>query len=459
MNSIFGFAMLYYTRALGLPPAYAGWAGLAATIFDAVSDPIMGHISDNTRSRFGKRHPYMFFGGGLMVVSFFFVWYVPELFQQTVVTLFWYLVVMNLLLRGAFTIFIVPYTALSFEICQDYAGRSKIQGIRSAMNMAANLLGPAMAHTVFFGRDTETMRAANIAQNYVNMGIVFAAVAGVLIILTLIFTAKYAEDSRRDVTCSRDLTAFFRNMKDIVLDKYPRWVFLFIFFVILGIVLISSLQMYVFEDFMRFSGPQRTIAHGATMVGSGLGALASSVLVRRFDKKGAIFVAVGTGICAEFFLASLFLTGFLEPDLSAAGMPLGLIVFTMFHALYWCGTGVMFAVSLSMMADITEINHVRTGKNKAGSYAAMYSMAVKLSIGPGMLLSGYCLGWVGFEPGAEAVQSPEVAWRIGAMMFLAGPLISLAALGLILKYPVNKTFIESLRNEHTLEQQQKGSLR
>ena len=74
MNSINGFAMLYYTEALGLSPALAGIAMSIAVFWDALSDPIMGHISDNTRSRFGRRHPYMLVGGLLMALSFYFIW-------------------------------------------------------------------------------------------------------------------------------------------------------------------------------------------------------------------------------------------------------------------------------------------------------------------------------------------------------------------------------------------------
>lgn len=145
LNSIFGFAMMYYTDALGLSPFLAGIAMFIATFWDAITDPVMGHISDNTRSRYDRRHPYMLVGGLLMIASFFFVWYVPGVFKDKTVSLFLYLVAMNLLVRTGFTIFSIPYTALGFEICTDYNGRTKLQGVRFGMNMAANLCGPALA--------------------------------------------------------------------------------------------------------------------------------------------------------------------------------------------------------------------------------------------------------------------------------------------------------------------------
>ena len=445
MNSFFGFAMLYYTKALGLPPEYAAWAAFVAGIWDAVTDPVMGHISDNTRNRFGKRYPYMVVGGILMITSFFFIWYVPDFFKSGMVRLFWYLVVMNLFLRTAYTVFVVPYTAMSFEICSDYTDRSKIQGIRSAMNMAANVLGPAMAHTLFFSGDTDTVRANNVAQNYVNMGMVFTIASIVFIVLMLVFTRKYIHDSRRDQTCGNHIAAFFYDIKEIILDKYPRWVFLFIFFVLLGIVMVSNLQMYVFEDFMRFSGRQKSFAHGLSMVGMGLGSLFGPILVRRFDKKGAVCVGVVWSVLCELILALCFLTSFILPDQAIGGFPLAFVVFSFFHAAYWFGNGVMMPISLSMIADVSEIHQIETGINKDGSYAAMYSLAFKISVSLGLLISGYCLKWVGFVSGAEVVQTPEVIWRTCALTLVVGPVASLAAMILILRYPVTKGFLEALR--------------
>ena len=447
LNSFFGFAMLYYTKALGLSPKYAGVAAFMATIWDAVSDPIMGHISDNTRSRFGKRHPYMLFGGAAMILSFFFIWYIPEFFKSDMTVLFWYLVVMNLLLRSAYTVFIVPYTALSFEICQDNTGRSKIQGIRTALNMAANIFGCALAWTLFFGHNTETIRATNVSQNYVRMGTTFTIASCLFLFLMLAFTRKHIKDSSRDETCSRDVLDFFRDVAEIILDKYSRWVFIFVFFVLLGIVLVSSLQMYVFEDFMYLGGWQKTITHGGTMVGMGLGSLFGAALVRRFDKKGAICVGVCWGVLCELVLALLFLTGLLKPGQTIDGFPISFVLFSFFHGAYWFGNGVLVPISVSMMADISEIHQIKTGVNKDGSYAAMYSLTMKTSMSMGMLIAGYCLSWVGYVSGSDVSQPAEVVWRICALTFVVGPVASLMALALILKYPVSKAFIENIRGE------------
>jgi GPH family glycoside/pentoside/hexuronide:cation symporter len=463
LNSFFGFSMLYYTKSLGLGPELAGIATFIATVWDGIIDPIMGHISDNTKSRIGKRYPYILIGGLVMIFSFFFIWYVPGFFKtdlnlgsmtiSATTMLFSYLVLMNLILRSSYAVFIIPYTALSFEICSDYADRSKIQGIRNVMNMAANLCGPAMAWAIFFKNNSSQLKDTNIAQNYINMGTVFTIAAFIFLVLLLFFTAKYVKDSRGDTNSSSNHIAFFRNVKEIITDQYPRWVFIFMFFVLLGIVLVSTLQMYVFDDFMKLNGLQKTIAHGGTMVGMGLGSLTLGFFVRRFDKKGAIAFAVCWSVFCEFILAGLFLTGFIETGQKIGVFPIAFVLFAFLHGAYWFGNGIMMPITVSMMADVSEIHKIKTGINKDASYAAMFALAMKISMGFSGLVAGYCLSWTGFKSGADVIQTSESVWRVCALTFVVGPLTSLMALSLISRYPVNEKFIEQLRHktEHLTE--------
>ena len=480
MNSFFGFSMLYYTKALGLGPEMAAIATFVAGFWDAITDPVMGHISDNTKSRFGKRYLYMVLGGILMIVSFFFIWYVPAFFKTELVIgsfsissmamIFAYLALMNLILRTAYTVFIVPFIALGFEICTDYDGRSKLQGIRFGLIMAVNLLGPAMAWFIFFPNNKPgQIQDTQIAQNYIDMGSIFTVCSFVFLLLMLFFMAKHIKSSRDDKNCQINFRAFFKDMKGIILDPYPRWAFIFMFFVQLGFVLVSALQMFVFDDFMKLNGLQKTIAHGGTMVGCAIGSFSLTFLVRRFDKKGAVYIAVSWAVFCELLLAALFLTGFLKPgqiiggefvpagtlvdgvatttDQIMGGFPVAFLVFAFLHAGFWFGNGVLTPAAYSMMADVSEIHRLKTGVNRDASYAAMLSLALKISASIGGLISGYCLLWAGFESGSEAVQTPQSIWNVCALTFIAGPLASLGALVLIIGYPVTKKYMEKMREE------------
>lgn len=450
LNSLFGFAMMYYTDALGLKPFLAGLAMALSTVWDAISDPVMGHISDNTRSRFGRRYLYTSLGGIAMVVIFFFLWWVPDVFLSSNMKLFWYLTVLNILLRTAFTVFFVPYIALGFEICTDYTGRTKLQGIRTSLSMAANLGGPALAWAIFFNNN-EVVRATGVAANYIKMGSYFALAAIVFILLVNIFTFKYIKDSRGIKLTGNNLKGFLVDMKEIIIDKYSRWVFGYVFVVMLGIVLVSSFQMYFYEHFMKLSGTAKSICHGGTMVGMGIGALLASPLVRRFDKKKAVYVAVVWSFFCNVLLAALFLPGILKPgqvlSLGEYGFPITFVVFTFFHALYWLGNGIMMPIATSMMADISEIHEIETGVNKDGGYSAMFSLALKLSGAVSTFIFGLCLTVIGFIAGKNMVQTDEFLIRLCAITLLAGPIVSLAALFFMKKYPVNSVFIENLHSQ------------
>ena len=168
MNGVLAFALIYYTKALGMNPFWAGVTMSVSMFWEAVSEPLMGHISDNTRSRWGRRHPHMVLGGGLMAVGCYLICAVPEVFRGSPGWTFWYLVTINLILRTGLTMFFIPYMALGFEICSDYQGRSRLQAVRVIFNMLINFAGPAMAWTVFF-RDQGGIQGTTVASNHRNM--------------------------------------------------------------------------------------------------------------------------------------------------------------------------------------------------------------------------------------------------------------------------------------------------
>jgi GPH family glycoside/pentoside/hexuronide:cation symporter len=240
-------------------------------------------------------------------------------------------------------------------------------------------------------------------------------------------------------------------MKEIISDFYPRYVFAFIVIVTVGIALVSSLQMYLYEHFMKFGGYEKTVAHGGSMIGFGLGSLVGGMLVRRLEKKGTVVFAGLLSIGSNFMLAALFLPGVLGPGQSADilgwQVPYAFVVFVLLHATYWMGNGIIFPTATSMMADVAEINELRSGVNKDGAYAAIFSFALKCAISIGVLLSGFILTQIGFKTGAGLEQTPVTVWTLCGVTLLAGPLISLCSLGLIRHYPVNKGLLQRLRAE------------
>jgi GPH family glycoside/pentoside/hexuronide:cation symporter len=459
MNGVFAFAMIYYTKALGLDPFWAGIAMSASMFWEAVSEPLMGHFSDNTRSRWGRRHPYMLFGGLLMTLCCYLIWAVPETFRVSPTRIFWYLVIINLILRTGLTMFFIPYMALGFDICTDYYGRSRLQAIRVIFNLIVNFAGPAMAWTYFF-QDRDGVRGTTVPANYLHMGIVFALATAVFALVAVAGTAPCIEDTRAVPRKNSDhwIRDFFHGLGQIILDPNTRWVTLFIFVTSVGTVWVSSLQIFVYDDFMRFSAHQKTIAHGSTMVGMALGAYFSMGLAKRFDKRGTVLLGGLVGIVSNGVLALCFLTGILEPgtiwSVGGLAVPLALCCFVLFHASYWLGIGIMIPIATAMMADVSEIQFLQTGIKKDGGYSSVFSLAIRLACAIGLIASGYGLHLIGYQVlpgGAVVTQSPSAIWRLGMITFTGGMVMCLVGLLTIRRHSVTHGHLEGMRSGRTAD--------
>lgn len=452
MNGVNNFAMLYYAKVLGMDTKYAGLALGLTLLWDAVSDPIMGHLTDNTRSRFGRRHPYMLFGGLATAVSFFFLWFVPDLFKQPSL-LFGYLVAINLIFRTAMTVFLVPYTALGFEICPEYEGRSTLQSVRYFVNQAVNFSFGAMAWVLLFpdrtNPDGSRLDGTNIASNYFNMSIILTLTTAALILYCVYFTRRYAADTR-DIKTHNNLRAFLSDFVQTISDKYALYVFLFIGIAQWGMMLVAQVQMFTYVDFMKFTALQKTFVHGAGMIAFALGALLQAQLVSKYDKKPAGYVGVFFCIFSNVMLWIIFLGGLLPPEtyweIGNLHLPISVITFGIFQGMWWGGCGMLIPLATSMIADVSEINQIKTGVLKDGSYSAVFSFVLKFAMALGMYVNGYLMNWSGYISGAES-QTQAVIRRLAMITFTTGPVVMAAALPILILYPVNRTFMTRIREQ------------
>lgn len=449
MNGIFAFAMLYYTEALGVSYALAGIAMAVATFWDAITDPLMAFISDNTRSKYGRRHPYMLIGGLFSILSFYFVWDVPAIFIGDTQKLFWYLVIINLFLRTSVTIYMVSYVALGFEVCTNYFERSKLQSYKFAFNMLMNILGPALAWRLFFKDTPDMVKATSIPSNFVDLGLVFSIASVLLLIYVLFTTRKFIVDSRKFSNIEKfSVKVFFGYFKEIFSDKYSRIVFVFMMVVMLGIVIVQTFQVYVYVYFMEFTSGQKSIVHGATMIGAGLGGVLMPYFVKKLDKKPVAYYAVLLSVVSNLLLIVLFTTGFFPKDLVTIffgiEIPVSMIVFMVLSAFYWMGGGILSPLAMSMMADISEVGKYKTGQLKDGGYGAALSFLQKFAFSVGMLITGYILTGIGFVEGSEN-QTPEAINNLGIVTFASGSVIALIAALVVVKYPIDKLFMKKIK--------------
>jgi Na+/melibiose symporter-like transporter len=176
------------------------------------------------------------------------------------------------------------------------------------------------------------------------------------------------------------------------------------------------------------------------MIGMAAGGVLSAWLARRFDKKGAVLLGGAVSLLCTGALAALFLTG---------GVPLGtaraFACFVIFHAAFWLGNGIMLPTGIAMIADLSALRQRRTGSNKDGACAALFSLTMKAAMSFALLGSGGVLRLIGFSPCVtQGTYASEVIWRLGVAMFLAGPLMTAVALAVIAPM---KSLKEALRQQ------------
>jgi GPH family glycoside/pentoside/hexuronide:cation symporter len=448
LNSIMNFAMLFYTQVIGLDAMLAGLAISISIFWDAITDPIMGHITDNTRNRWGKRHPYMLVGGLLTILFYVMLWLVPNGLENKYAVFAW-LMGFNLLMRTSITVFLVPYNALGFEICTDYNGRSKLQGVRWAFNMFVNIL-TAFGWVLFFPDRAEGVpKATSEAGNYVGLVGACVLIGLALLVFVLISTRKYAKDTRNEPMEGNGASSMFRDIFHTLSDPLPRMVYLMTIIAITSAAFVGSVQIYVYEFFMEFSSVQKTIVHSSTMVAFAIGSLAGVGLAKKIDKKGAILVGVSLGLIGNILLCILFVGEIIPRDLAPfefLGMKLSgsMFIFMFFHDLFWLGVGVMIPTSYAMVADVSEIGKIKTGKLRDGSYSAMLSFVFKASQSLGVFFSGFVLSRVGFQA-AQAHYSLEIMKKVTLAGFLSGAIFAAIALIPVWKYPITRAYLEKLR--------------
>jgi len=457
MNGFSNFGMLFYTQIMGMSPELAGIALSIATVWDAVTDPLMGTISDRTVTRYGRRHPYMLVGGILMALSFLALWLVPESFRGEK-ALFGYLLGINILLKTAFTVFVVPFTALGFEMCKEHDDRARLQGVRFGFNMIINILFGGLGWILFFGdrvaENGTKIDGTKIHENFLNMGGVLTTATVLLILFCVYATYKFAEKGlvkEEGGTMSGHVKAFVHDLKDVYTDRMVWLVFGFFGLAQFAMLVVSQVQMFTYVEYMQFSAYEKTFVHTGGMVGFMLGSLCLGSLVKRLDKKKTGYLAMLINSFGCLALLAVFTGGLMAPqavplfaDPNGVPFHLSCVVFGLLQMLWWGGCGILVPTATSMIADLSMMKKLKTGEVTEGRYAAGFSFFTKAAVALGLFVTGFILKSVGYMSGAES-QTTETVDKLALMTFIIGPILMVCSFLVLRKYPIDRAYMESLQ--------------
>ncbi|MCB1190143.1 MAG: MFS transporter [Leptospiraceae bacterium] len=399
----------FYTDVVGLTPELAGLASAAAIFWDAITDPLMGALSDRAKFASGKRRPFILLGGFLLSISIVFLYNPPIL--NTDWGKFVYLVLSYMGLNTCMTIIAVPYSAFAGEITEDRYERTKLFGYRLFFGNIGLLVGTILPGALL----SIYANSSNQALNAYSTTSVFVGLMIFLVSLITFFSTKNSD------TISEITDAF--NIKDFILSfgsvlKNPIFLPLFIAYLVsyIGVTINSTLALYYYEYRLGLKEADINLILGIFIVVWSLSIVFWILMSKKFGKKYPAFIGVLTlGILTCFTYPFFPKNQFLFPLLMAiiGGVLVGSIV--LFDAL---------------LADIVDYDELKTKLHREGLYFGFWKMGIKFSRSVSLLLTGLLLSWTGFVPNREQSMevSNRIAWLFGpgvGMCFVVGALLSL----------------------------------
>jgi len=440
-----GGMMIVLNLGLGMNPALVGLLGALPRLTDAFTDPIMGYISDNTRTRWGRRRPYILVGAIAAGLIFALLWQLPD--GKTESWYFWFFLIGSLLFFAAYTVFATPWVALGYELTPDYHERTRLMGVQNFIGQLAYVIAPWFLLIMQSERLFDDMieGAAGLA---IVIGVVVAAV-GVLpaLLLRERFKAVAAAEVRAHAleqppqrsALAANLADFFRGFA--VTLKFKPFVKLCIatFLVFNGFMLVSSFQYYVIIYYV-FGGDTMTGAEYAGYAGTAQSIATFCVIAlitwlgTKIGKKRAFYVSVGVSMLGYALKWVCY-----DPDVPwLLVLPAPLLAF---------GLGGLFTIMPSMIADVVDLDELKTHERREGMYGSIFWWVVKLGMAAALAAGGFLLNATGFDVALGGEQSE----RTIVMMRLFDAFVPFVASGIAIWIIATFSITEERAHEVRLE--------
>ena len=416
------FFTVFLTKALGMPPAMAGSIPLIGKVWDAVTDPVMGNVTDRTRSRFGPKRFYLLIGSIISAITFILMW-VP-LPQAEMWLKYIFYVLMYVLFSTGFTIVMVPYNALLPDMVDDYTVRGRFTSVRMAFSAFGNILA-ALLSALLITKETEAGR-------YLLVAIIFGVIFCIAILLTFFGTWE-KEKPVRKVSLKESFTQSFTVYKN-------RCFRLFIAIFIFGQAatdFVTGLAVYFVSDVLHSYGNFKLLM-GVILISQFLGMLLFNPIMAKTNKKTPILIGFPVRIAAT--LAMLF---FAHEGASF----IAILALTFIVGLGMAGSSVTIYAILADMADVDELI---TSINRPGICSGMATFIRKICAGLSVFIIGLLLDLVGYDEviaNAGGLQAPATQTGIAYIYIFAPVLLCLITIFFTWRFAMNKEEFEIIRRE------------
>jgi beta-glucosidase len=433
-----GGMMIVLNLGLGMNPALVGLLGALPRITDAMTDPLMGYVSDNTRTRWGRRRPFIFVGAILAGLIFALLWQLPEGKSENFY--FVYFLAGSIIFYLAYTVYATPWVALGYELTPDYHERTRLMGVQNFIGQLAYVVSPwflwIMTYEGFF--DNQVSGAAGLA-------IIIALVTiGVGILPAIFLKERKAASGSQDIprpklSLLENGTQFFKGFGLVLQSKPFLMLCIATFMVFNGFMLISSFQFYVIIYYV-FGGDQTAGAEYAGYAGTVLGLSTFAVVVlttwmgTKIGKRGAFFVTTSVsmvGYALKWFCYN--------PEIPwLVVLPAPLLAF---------GLGGLFTLMPAMVADIVDLDELSTYERREGMFGSIFWWVVKLGLAAALAGGGYLLNATGFDVSLGGNQTEQTIFLLRFFDVVLPIVASAIAIWAVIKFPITEQKAHEVRQE------------
>lgn len=403
----------YLTDTVGLSAALAGIALMVGRLWDAFYDPIIGYISDRTKTKMGRRRPFMLGGAIPLFIAMIIMFTNPSLIigsgiSQTV--LFVYTMVVYIILCTAYSTINIPYSSLGPELTTDYNERTSLNGYRFGFAAVGTLLGAGLALPI-------VALAPDKNLGFVLMGTIFGAV--------LLISALITVFSVRESAAVRPATSmgFVKTYSEVFKNKPYDFILMVYILHIVGITIASGIVIYYFKYVL--GAEDMTTYAMLIFIGVAMLFIPVSVIMSKKTGKKTVY---GTGfVIMAIGLMALFLLGHTQ------GITFNLIMM----AFLGIGMGLLYAMPYAIVADSIEYDYLRTGERREGAFFGIFTWGLKMGQAAASLLMGITLEAMGYV--ANIIPQAASA-QLGIRLFL-GPIpaaVFLLAAVVLYFYPITE---------------------
>jgi len=433
---VFSFFLL---TAFGMDPFLAGLLGGLPRLYDAITDPIMGYISDNTTSKYGRRKPYILIGAIWSGLMFIALWQLDPTNSQTYN--FWYFLIFSLIFLTGNTMFSTPLMGLGYEMSSDYNERTRLMGFSQTVGQMAWMIVPwfwvLIADPSLFESQAVGVRRLSI-------------LVGVACMLLGVLPALFCKEiDQTNLTNRDDLTLknLVNNMKSLMRSMaliFKNKPFLRLcgatFLVFNGFQMVASFSYFIIV-FYLFKGDYGSAGTWPAWF-STISALVTAILIiptiawmsNKWGKRKAFVISTVLSIIGYL----LKWWGFNPDNPWLMLMPIPLMVF---------GIGGLFTLMMSMTADVCDLDELNNGMpRKEATFGAIYWWMVKLGQGLALVLGGLVLKLVGFDQNI-AIQTPETITRLRLADILVPAVTAALAIWVMWGYDLGEEKAKEIKNE------------